>query len=77
MENVGKQNQTKLTEDQLEKSTGKLLKATTYDGEEFVGLVDKIYLDDSNLKNCGLIMEVTNEEWKYIKLLQLQKIESL
>lgn len=76
MENVAKQSQTKLTEKHLEKLAGKLLKVT-YDGKEFVGLVDKVYLDYSNLENCGLIMRGTNEEWKHIKLLRLQKIESL
>lgn len=76
MENVGKKENFKLTEDQLEKLTGKLLKVT-YDGKEFIGLVDKVYLDYSNLENCGLIMKGTNEEWKHIKLRRLQKIESL
>jgi len=79
MENAGKQNQTKeikFTKEQLEKLTGTLLKVT-YDGKEFVGLVDKVYLDYSNLENCGLIMKGTNEEWKHIKLRRLQKIESL
>ena len=63
----------RFSEDKMRSFVNKTLKVN-YDGKEFEGRVDDVFLDGPH--NSGLIME-NGVEWKHIKLYRLEKLEQV